>query len=153
MCWFMLFSPDISILVFRSSDNAGLFRLIFLSFAFGLANEIPLSFIRAQQKSALYTIISVIRLTISLTLNILFIVGFGWGIRGIILSGLITHGIASVFLFFYTVKQTGIFFSWVKLKEMVSYGLPYIPGGLGMFILNFVDRFFLQRFTSLSECR
>lgn len=149
--WFILFSPGISSLVFKTVSNAGLFRLIFLTMAFSLANEIPLSFIRAQQKSLLFTAISVSRLTLSLGLNILFIVGFGWGIRGIILSGVINQGIASIFLSAYTLKQTGISFSWVSLKEMMNYGLPYIPGGLGMFVLNFADRFFLQRFTSLSE--
>jgi O-antigen/teichoic acid export membrane protein len=151
ICWFILFSPSISILVFKSVNNAGLFRLIFLTMALSLANEIPLSFIRAQQKSLLFTAISVSRLTLSLGLNILFIAGFGWGIRGIILSGVINQGIASIFLSAYTLKQTGISFSWVSLKEMMNYGLPYIPGGLGMFVLNFADRFFLQRFTSLSE--
>ena len=151
MSWFILFSPGISILVFKSLDNAGLFRLIFVSFAFSLANEIPLSFVRAQQKSLLFTVISVSKLTLTVGLNILFIVGFKWGIRGIILSGLITNGINSIFLTAYTINQTGIYFSWAKLKEMINYGFPYIPGGLGMFVLNFVDRFFLQRFASLSE--
>jgi O-antigen/teichoic acid export membrane protein len=151
ICWFILFSPSISILVFKNVNNAGLFRLIFLTMALSLANEIPLSFIRAQQKSLLFTAISVSRLALSLGLNILFIVGFGWGIRGIILSGVISQGIASIFLSAYTLKQTGISFSWANLKEMMKYGIPYIPGGLGMFVLNFVDRFFLQRFTSLSE--
>jgi O-antigen/teichoic acid export membrane protein len=151
MFWFILFSPGISILVFKSSNNGGLFRLIFLTLTFSLANEIPLSFIRAQQKSVLFTVISLSRLILSLGLNILFIVGFRWGVRGIILSAAITQGINSIFLFFYTIKQTGIHFSWTKLKHMLVYGLPYIPGGLGMFVLNFVDRFFLQRFASLSE--
>jgi len=138
-------------LVFNSSDYAGLFRLIFLSMMFGLAGEIPLAFIRAQQKSLLFTTISVSRLLLNVGLNILFIVGFGWGIRGIILSGLITHGLTSVFLSAYAFRETGFLFSLAKLKSMVKYGIPYVPGGLGMFIIHFVDRFLLQRFTSLSE--
>ena len=99
--WLLLFSPDVSLLVFNSSDNAGLFRLIFLSMTFSLAGEIPLAFIRAQQKSVLFTAISVSRLILNVGLNILFIVGFGWGIRGIILSGLITHALTSIFLSVY----------------------------------------------------
>ena len=151
VAWFLLFSPGISSLVFNSSDNAGLFRLIFLSMAFSLAGEIPLAFIRAQQKSVLFTTISVSRLIVNVGLNVLFVVGFGWGIRGIILSGLITHGLTSVFLSAYAFRQTGFFFSLAKLRNMIKYGIPYIPGGLGMFIIHFVDRFLLQRFTSLSE--
>ena len=149
--WLLLFSPDVSLLVFNSSDNAGLFRLIFLSMTFSLAGEIPLAFIRAQQKSVLFTAISVSRLILNVGLNILFIVGFGWGIRGIILSGLITHALTSIFLSVYAFRETGFLFSLPKLKNMIKYGIPYIPGGLGMFIIHFVDRFLLQRFTSLSE--
>jgi O-antigen/teichoic acid export membrane protein len=149
--WFLLFSPQVSFLVFKSSDYTGLFRIVFLTMMFSLASEIPLSFIRAQQRSVLYTVISLCRLILSLGLNILFIMGFGWGVQGIILSGLITNGISSLYLSFYTIKQVGISFSLGKLKEMIKYGLPYIPGGAGMFVLNFLDRFFLQRFTSLSE--
>jgi O-antigen/teichoic acid export membrane protein len=149
--WLLLFSPGISLLVFNTNDNAGLFRLIFLSMTFGLASEIPLAFIRAQQKSVLFTTISVGRLIVNVGLNVLFIVGFGWGIRGIIFGGLITHALTSTFLSVYVFKQTGFFFSSAKLKNMIKYGIPYIPGGLGMFIIHFVDRFLLQRFTSLSN--
>jgi O-antigen/teichoic acid export membrane protein len=149
--WLIMFSPGISVLVFKSGERTGLFRMIFLSMAFSLANEIPLAYIRSQQKSFLFTAISISRLVISLSLNIFFIVGMGLGIRGIILSGVITHGLTSIFLFVYTIKHTGVSISWEKLKEMVVYGLPYIPGGIGMFVLNFADRFFLQRFGSLSE--
>jgi O-antigen/teichoic acid export membrane protein len=149
--WFLVFSPQVSLFVFKKSDNAGLFRIIFWTLMFSLASEIPLSFIRTQQKSVFYTIISLCRLIVSLGLNITFIVGLGWGVRGIVLSGLISNGIASLYLSFYTIRQVGISFSGRRLKEMITYGLPYIPGGVGMFVLNFVDRFFLQRFTSLSE--
>jgi O-antigen/teichoic acid export membrane protein len=149
--WLLLFSPGVSLLVFNNSNNAGLFRLIFLSMAFSLAGEIPLSFIRAQQKSVLFTTISVSRLIVNVGLNIIFIVVFGWGIRGVILSGLVTHGLTSIFLSVYTFKQTGFLFSSIKLRKMIRYGIPYVPGGLGMFVIHFVDRFLLQRFTSLSQ--
>ena len=149
--WLLLLSADISLLVFNNSGNADLFRLIFLSMTFGLVSEIPLSFIRAQQKSLLFTAISVSRLIVNVGLNVLFIVGFGWGIRGIILSGLITHGLIGVLLSVYVFRLTGFSFSVAKLKNMVKYGIPYIPSGLGMFVIHFVDRFLLQRFTSLSE--
>jgi O-antigen/teichoic acid export membrane protein len=45
----------------------------------------------------------------------------------------------------------GLRFSTPIFKEMLRYGLPLIPEGVGYFILNFADRFILQRFTNLSE--
>lgn len=151
ICFLMLLSSNFSRLVFESPDNAGLFRLVFLSMMISLTNEIPLSFIRAQQKSTLFITISISQLIIALSLNILFIVGFGWGIRGIILSGIINQGIAGLLLTTYTFRYSGFHFSWPWLKKIFRYGLPFIPAGLCYFVLNFTDRFFLQRFESLSD--
>ena len=147
----LLASPGISVLVFSSPENTGLFRLVFVALMFGLANDIPLAFIRAQQKSGLYTIVSLSRFTLSLCLNILFIVHVGWGMRGVILSSVINQVATSVFLGCYTLRWCGLHFSSRKLKHMLRYGLPLIPSGLGLFVMNFADRFFLQRFATLTE--
>ncbi|MCD6162697.1 MAG: oligosaccharide flippase family protein [candidate division Zixibacteria bacterium] len=146
-----LFSSSVSNIVFGSSDYTGLFRLVFLGLMFSLTGEIPMSFIRAQQKSVLFTTISLVKLIINLILNILFIVGFGWGIRGIILSALTTQSVISIIFSIYVIKICGFHFSLSKFSKMFKYGSPMIPAGLGYFILNFADRFILQRFTSLSD--
>jgi O-antigen/teichoic acid export membrane protein len=125
--------------------------LVFAGLVIGLANEIPLALIQAQQKSALYSILSVGRFSLSLGLNILFIVGLGWGILGIILSSVIIQSVFCLFLMGYTLRWSGLHFSIPKLKLLMRYGLPFIPSGIGLFAMNFADRFFLQRFAGLSE--
>lgn len=144
-------APSISLLIFKNVQYANYLRIILFTLFFTLGAEVPLTLLRSLEKSVLFTIVSVIRLVISVSLNILFIVGFKWGILGILVSGLISNGLVSSFLFFYTCQRMGRGFSWVKLKEMLRYGLPYVPGGVSMFIINFGDRFFLQRFASLAE--
>ncbi len=148
---FSYFAPSISLLVFKNVQYANYLRIILFTLFFTLGTEVPLALLRSLEKSVLFTVISIARLVMSLSLNILFIVGLKWGILGVLLSGLITNGIVSSFLFFYTCHKMGLGFSWVKLKEMLGYGLPYVPGGVSMFIINFADRFFLQRFASLAE--
>ena len=146
-----LSASSISELVFKNQDYITLFRLVFLSLMFSLISEIPLSLFRAQQRSVLYTIISLIRLVLTLSLNILFIVGFKWGIKGIILSSLCIQALSGVVLTSMILKQVGLKFSVPIFKEMLKYGIPLIPEGAGYFVLNFADRFILQRFTNLSE--
>jgi len=147
----LVFAPGVSNLVFQSTDKSGLFRLVFAGLVIGLANEIPLALIQAQQKSTLYSILSVGRFSLSLGLNILFIVGLGWGILGIILSSVIIQSVFCLFLMGYTLRWSGLHFSIPKLKLLMRYGLPFIPSGIGLFAMNFADRFFLQRFAGLSE--
>jgi O-antigen/teichoic acid export membrane protein len=149
--WFIVFSSGISNIVFQSGNYAGLFRIIFLSMMFSLTNEIPLSLIRAQQKSVFFTLISIAQLVMSLTLNIVFIVCYRMGIRGIIISGMISQGTVGVFLCLYTFRYSGFHFSYPMMRKVLKYGLPLIPAGLGYFVMNFADRYFLERFTTLAE--
>lgn len=143
-------SPSISGLVFHSTDNRNLFRLAFISLALTVCAEVPLNYLRAQQKSVLFTIISVARLLIGLGLNILFLVGMKWGVQGILVSTLLSQIVATLILSVYTFRQTGFQVSWPDLRAMTSYGLPYIASGLSIFVLHLSDRFFLERFSTLS---
>ena len=151
LVWLLLFANEISMFIFESNEFASLFKLIFISTVIALTNEVPLSFIRAQQKSTLFTIISLTQLVIGLSLNILFIVGFGWGIEGIIISGLTASSVAGLFLGVYSFRYSGFGFSIFRAKQMFRYGLPLIPAGVGYFLLNYADRLFLQRFTDLTQ--
>ena len=63
-------SRFISNLVFKSGDYYHMFNIIFITMVVGLSNEIPLTVLRIEEKSGLYVIISISKLTISLTLNI-----------------------------------------------------------------------------------
>jgi O-antigen/teichoic acid export membrane protein len=145
-----LISPYVSVFIFQRSDFGGLLRLAVVSLTMTVVAETPLVFIRARQKSVLYTAVSVVGLIINLSLNILFIAKFGWGVRGVILGGLVAQAAMGLALSAYTFRLVGIAFSRARLKEMLLYGLPYIPGGFLISVLLMADRFVLQRFTNLT---
>jgi O-antigen/teichoic acid export membrane protein len=107
--------------------------------------------IRAQQRSTLYVAITVGSFSLSLGLNILFLVGLGWGTRGILLSALLTQALTTGAVCVYTFARTGFRLSFSKAQEMAAYGFPHIPGALAAYVINFADRYFLQRYSSLSE--
>jgi O-antigen/teichoic acid export membrane protein len=73
------------------------------------------------------------------------------GVTGILLSMLITKILNNSSLFFVTFHHTGLKFSLEKLKEMVNFGLPLVPASIGMFVMHFSDRFFIQKFCDLSD--
>jgi len=148
----MLFLTDnISRIVFQTASYSTYFKIFVITLFFSLVGDIPLTYLRIKDASILYTISLFGRTVLGLTLNILFIVVFKFGIMGILVSSLITIGLNTTVLFYVTTREVKLGFSLQKVVEMFKYGLPFIPGGLGMFVLNFGDRFFLQRFSSLSE--
>jgi O-antigen/teichoic acid export membrane protein len=85
----IFFSHQISNIVFQTRDYYHLFNIIFISTIIGLTNEIPLTLLRIKEKSITYVSISLTKLTVNLSLNILFIVKFKMGILGILYSSLI----------------------------------------------------------------
>jgi O-antigen/teichoic acid export membrane protein len=146
-----LCSRQISNLVFQSPDYYRMYNIVFISMVIGLSNEIPLTLLRIKEKSTIYVTISLSKLVLNLSLNILFIVKFKMGIMGILYSGLITAFVIGSLITFFTVRQVKLTYSFSILRAMLKYSLPLMGSWFGMFVLNFGDRFFLQRMTTLSD--
>jgi len=151
LAFLTIFAKQISIVVFRSPDYFRLFNIIFVTLVIGLSNEIPLTVMRIEQKSVLFVSISLTKLVLTLSLNILFIVKFKMGVLGILVSGLISASIAGLFLLIYTLRRVKLSYSFSLLSNMLKYSLPLMWSWFGMFVLNYGDRFLLQRLTTLSD--
>jgi O-antigen/teichoic acid export membrane protein len=147
----VIFSKNISLLVFESPDYFRMFQIIFASMVFNLSNGIPLTVLRIEQRSFLYITFSIIRTAMILVLNIVFIVYFKMGVMGILWSGLIVSTGIGIYLLIYQIRKIKISYSFSLLKPMLKYGIPMAWSTFGMFIVNFADRFFLQRLTTMDE--
>ena len=144
-------SPLFSKLLFSDTQHTLFFRLIFLYLLISSGYEVPLVFIRAQQKSTKFVTISLIRLIISLSLNILFVAILKKGVLGILYSTIISSTLTCLYLSFDTLKQVHFHFSLQKAREMYKFGAPLIISNLGAFILTFSDRYFLKFYGDLSD--
>jgi O-antigen/teichoic acid export membrane protein len=143
--------PLLSISLFDTPAYSSFFHIIFASLCFDTIAELGISYLRAKQQSVVVTAFSLARLVASLTLNVYFIVVHRLGVLGILYSNLLSSLALAVVLTVITLREVGFGFSRAKLGAMVRYGLPLIPVSIGMFVLNFSDRFFLQHYASLTE--
>ncbi|KAA3598375.1 MAG: hypothetical protein DWQ06_11680 [Calditrichaeota bacterium] len=104
---------------------------------------ITLGKFRAEEKALNYSAIKLFNVGLTVALNIILVYFYEWGIEGIFLANLI----ASFFVFLTTVpiliKNFTLAFSFEKLKEMMNYGLPYIPSQIAVVLMDTVDRYFL----------
>lgn len=145
----IIFSEEISLFVLDSTEFSKLFILVFISMTINLSNEIPMTLLRIKEKSSLYMAISLARMVIMLSLNILFIVYYGMGVMGILISSLVGSSLSGLFLTIYTLKNIKVSFTFDQLKQLVTYSFPLVWVWLGMFTINFGDRFIIQRFMDL----
>ncbi|HON63133.1 MAG TPA: oligosaccharide flippase family protein, partial [Deltaproteobacteria bacterium] len=85
------------------------FTLLFQSFI-----EIPMLFIRAQQKPWLFVGFSLMKLVLQLSLNIYFVVIMQLRVEGVIYSALISGGVMSAIMLGYTFSHIGMRFARAK---------------------------------------
>jgi len=142
----MIFYPTpLSRIIFSSGQHSILIRFaggILLADTLGL---IPFLVLRGEERSTRFVFLKFLNIAINLGLNILFVVVLRKGVQGIFLSNLI----ASVFTLGTLLP---ILFHWLRLKfrkdtlsELLRFGLPYIPSGLAVIIMDQIGRFFLDR--------
>jgi len=117
----------------------------------GFTNDFPMMYLRIKQKSVLCHGISLTKLIINLSLNILFIVHFKMGAMGVLTGGILANTAIGLVLIPLFVKFTGFRFSLKTAIPMLVYGFPLLGNWLGMFIINFSDRFILQNYTNLTR--
>lgn len=138
-------------LVFDSPDYKHYFVIIFSSMVVGLINEVPRSLMRIKQQSITYITVSIIRMSIAFTLNILFVVKFEMGIKGVLFGNLISQLVIGAIMSIWVLRQIKLSWSFKLLKSLVSYSFPLAWTWIAMFVLNYGDRFLLQKLAGLYE--
>lgn len=132
-------------IIFRSPEYVTLIRLaagILLADALCL---IPFLVLRAEERSAQFITLKTLNIAFNFGLNIWFVVILRKGVESIFLANLV----ASVFTLG---TLSPIIFRWLRpvfhvgtLRELFKFGLPYVPSGLSVIVMDQVGRFFLDR--------
>jgi O-antigen/teichoic acid export membrane protein len=147
----ILLADHISWLFFSSTQYTYHFRIMFLTLFFDTGIMIPLAVFRAREEPKKYVIISLVRLLLSIGLNICFVVFLGRGILGILEGGLITSGLIYFLLVPGILKSIKLKFSFTELNKMLSFGLPLVPTNIAAWIIMLSNRYFLQFFSTPTE--
>jgi O-antigen/teichoic acid export membrane protein len=138
--------------VLKSGNYNHLLACAFASSVLETAQMIPLNvLLRARFRSVLYSVLSFGQFLMSVGLNIYFIVYLESGIGGIIYTDLIVAFVVATVSFFVIWPELVPVFSWSEVRQMVRYGWPLIPARASMWLLDFVDRFQLQRLSTIVE--
>ena len=139
-----LAADRLSTLVFDSAEHAPLIRLAAGSLALDGLAITPLAFVRLREWSTLFVFVQLVKLTLQVGFNLLFLVYLDMGVRGVFISNLIANGVIGLGLFGFVLSRVGFRLSGSVLSDLVRYGVPLVATQFATFIATFGDRYFLQ---------
>ena len=114
------------------------------NFTLGALSVVPLLYMQIQGRVVLYTITSLTKLFIQLSLNVLFLVVLRMGPAGILLSTLVANVVLGSATTVWLFRANGFRFTRASATDLRRFGIPYQITTAGNFVLVFGDRFFLQ---------
>jgi O-antigen/teichoic acid export membrane protein len=135
------------------SDAAGLyFRIAAFTVPLGVLNLIMTGWLRMHRRPWATTFFFVTTTLVNIAATIVLVIYLHKGIAGIFIAQVISMAVASVI----AAIALG---DWVnplhvrpdRLRQMLRYSLPMVPGGLAVWVLSASDRYFVTYYTNTTE--
>ena len=106
---------------------------------------VPFAELRLQNSAVRFAVLKIISILVNVGLNIWLIVGLRRGIESIFVANLAASGVTLLLLTPVFRDRLRMRFSGAVWGQMLRFGLPFLPGGLGYAITDRVNLFFLGR--------
>lgn len=140
----ILLAPQAAYLLLGPGDYSLFIKLAAgVLFLDSLAN-LPYLLLRAEEKSATYSLIRIGRFIVELSLNILFVIILRQGIIGILYANLISSAVNILVLLPFQLKYLKGSFSLSVLKPLLRFGLPMLPNGLAYLTVELSDKYLMR---------
>ena len=120
-----------------------LLRLAFGAMFFSSIVEIALVYERMQSRARFYVAFNTVGLVVTLSLNIVLIGAFHFGVLGFIVSKLVVAVIGCAYLLGRMWREIGIAWRTAIARALAIFGAPLIVSGMSYFAVHFSDRLFL----------
>ncbi len=116
---------------------------------FDALSVMPFLILRAEERSVRFASIKFLNVFVNVFFNFLLIVHLNQGVKGIFLANLIASAVTFVLVSPLILRQLTTRISSPVLRELLVFGLPYLPSTLAVVILDLIDRFLLERMAGL----
>ncbi|RPI04272.1 MAG: hypothetical protein EHM64_10470 [Ignavibacteriae bacterium] len=109
---------------------------------------IPFASLRMDQKAKRFASLKILNITVNLLLNLGLILGLGMHAEGVFLANLLASGFTFLAMMGIVVRQLTFKFPRGLYKEILHFGLPYIPAGLAGIAMQVIDRPIVKALTN-----
>ena len=145
------FAGPLSGALFHTREWTGLLQAAFVAMFFGNMVEVVMVYERIRNNARFFLGYSLITLTATLGLNIVFIGFMRFGVWGFVSSKLIVTVLGCLILFVRMRRDVGWRWRGAFVPGLVRFGAPLIVSSLSYFTIHFSDRFFLKDAVSLAD--
>ncbi len=108
---------------------------------------IPFASLRMEHRAKLFAAIKFLSILINVVLNLLLLLVFRMGVTGVFISGFIASASSLIMLLPTIFRHFSPGFNAPLWKELLRFGLPYIPSGLAAMAIQVIDRPILRALT------
>jgi O-antigen/teichoic acid export membrane protein len=106
---------------------------------------LPFLALRGEEKSIQFVILNSLNIAVTLVLNLLFVVVLKQGVTGIFVANLIASAFTLATAFPIFRQWLRFSFSRSDLFDLLKFGIPYVPSGLAVVVMEQISRFFIAR--------
>ncbi|HEX9250938.1 MAG TPA: oligosaccharide flippase family protein [Ignavibacteriaceae bacterium] len=145
----LLFKNPIAVFLDVGESQTYLIFLSALILFFDSNVVIPFLKLRLERKAKFFSLLRVANIFINIILNVYLIVKLKWGIEAIFISNLAASVFTLLFIFPTIVKNFRFTFHKVLFKRLLKFGLPYLPAGIAVMLVQVIDVPILQKLTDL----
>jgi len=126
--------------------------LIYLAIAiiFVDANAvIPFLKLRLERRAKIFSLFKIINICVNIFLNLYLILVLKWGIEAVFVSNLIATVVSLLLVSPTIIKNFKFKFHTLLFKRMLKFGLPFLPAGFAVMLVQVIDVPILQKLTDL----
>jgi O-antigen/teichoic acid export membrane protein len=110
---------------------------------------IPFLKLRLDRRAKIFSLFRVINISVNVLLNVYLIVILHWGIEAILISNLVASAVSLMLLSFTIIKNFKPKFHLILFKRMLKFGLPFLPAGFAVMLVQVIDVPILEKLTDL----
>lgn len=144
-----LFSEPLSRLILGRPESGSLLKMASGILFFDTLSTFPYLLLRLEEKSAKFISYRFVNVLLTLGLNIFLVAYLKKGVAGVFLSNLIASVFTLAILLPIIWQRVAPSFSGFLMKELLKFGLPFIPAGLASMSMELIDRYMLRQMKDL----
>ena len=148
---FIVLAPWLATEYLHHADYAPFVRSVALALVFRGLTVAPLVYLRVTERPLVFTALTGAQLIIFLVLNVILLTRFSLGVGGILTSLLVSTALYAVGLLASIARDLKPRVRREVARELLAFGLPFLPVLVTMWVINLSDRYLLERFTTMTE--
>jgi O-antigen/teichoic acid export membrane protein len=147
----VVLAEPISQLLFSTGSRADLVRAAFVVLWAQMNYEQLTSLFRVEERSLAYVAATLANVVITVVMTVLLVAVWDKGATGVLVGNFAGTLVVYFVLLAYRRYQLGLEFDRRLFRQMQRFGMPFVPSGLALWLIDFSDRFFLVKLKGADE--